>query len=98
MEKTSMGQAIARREMIQTSALLLGGACSCRRVGETCFAVRGGSWTRCPAYRGRTGGLFEKLFDAEVSLRLDKCDPNPQYPPYPWDDDRGFRCVRRTDR
>lgn len=93
-----MGQAIARREMIQTSALLLGGACSCRRVGETCFAVRGGSWTRCPAYRGRTGGLFEKLFDAEVSLRLDKCDPNPQYPPYPWDDDRGFRCVRRTDR
>ncbi|MGE5293863.1 MAG: formylglycine-generating enzyme family protein [Solirubrobacterales bacterium] len=61
------------------------------------FATRGGSWTRCPSYRGRTGGLFEGLFDAEVAPRLEKYEPNPQYPPYPWDDDRGFRCIRRAD-
>jgi len=65
------------------------------KVGETCFAVRGGSWIRCPAYRGRTGSVFEKLFDTEVEPRLSRCERNPKYPPYPWDDDRGFRCVRR---
>ncbi len=66
------------------------------KVGETCFATRGGSWIRCPAYRGRTGSIFERLFEAEVESRLSRCDPNPQYPPYPWDDDRGFRCLRRA--
>ncbi len=65
------------------------------KVGGSCFAVRGGAWTRCPSYRGRTGGMFEKLFDQDVAPRLEKCDPNPRYPAYPWDDDRGFRCVRR---
>lgn len=73
---------------------MVGNAREYCRVGESCFATRGGSWVRCPAYRGRTGGLFEGLFDAEIALRLEKCDPNPQYPPYPWDDDRGFRCIR----
>jgi len=66
------------------------------KVGETCFAVRGGSWIRCPAYRGRTGSTFANLFNEEVAPRLEKCDPRPKYPPYPWDDDRGFRCLRRV--
>jgi len=34
MEKTSMNQAITRREMMQASALLLGGVCGCRMVGD----------------------------------------------------------------
>jgi formylglycine-generating enzyme required for sulfatase activity len=63
---------------------------------HSCFAARGGAWTRCPVCRGRTGSLFEKLFDDEVAPRLNRCDPNPKYPSYPWDDDRGFRCIRRA--
>jgi formylglycine-generating enzyme required for sulfatase activity len=66
-------------------------------VGETCFAARGGSWIRCPAYRGRTGWTFGNLFHGEVEPRLHRCDPNPRYPAYPWDDDRGFRCIRRVE-
>jgi hypothetical protein len=27
---------------------------------------------------------------------LQRYEPNPKYPPYPWDDDRGFRCIRRV--
>lgn len=74
---------------------MVGNAREYCKVGETCFAIRGGAWTRCPSYRGRTGSVYENLFDADVSLRLERCDPNPKYPPYPWDDDRGFRCIRR---
>lgn len=66
-------------------------------VGETCFATRGGSWVRCPAYRGRTGSTFERLFHGEVEPRLHRCEPNPKYPAYPWDDDHGFRCIRRLE-
>ena len=40
-----------------------------------------------------TGVLLEEA----VEPRLEKCDPNPKFPPYPWDDDRGFRCIRRTN-
>jgi len=39
-----------------------------------------------------TGNLLVET----VEPRLQECDPNPKYPPYPWDDDRGFRCIRRT--
>jgi formylglycine-generating enzyme required for sulfatase activity len=75
---------------------MVGNAREYCKVGETCFATRGGAWTRCPVYRGRTGLPFEKLFDGEVEPRLNRCDPNPKFPPYPWDDDRGFRCIRRA--
>lgn len=75
---------------------MVGNAREYCRVGQGCFAVRGGAWTRCPSYRGRTGSVYEKLFDEDVSARLAKCDPNPRYAPYPWDDDRGFRCIRRA--
>jgi Rieske Fe-S protein len=34
MEKTSMEQAITRREMMQASAILLGGVCGCRMAGD----------------------------------------------------------------
>ena len=39
----------------------------------------GGSWTRCP-----------DRFEWDIP-RV----PSPHYPIMPWDDDRGFRCVRR---
>jgi hypothetical protein len=65
------------------------------KVGETCFALRGGAWTRCPTYRSRQGTMTGNLLIETVEPRLQECDPNPKYPPYPWDDDRGFRCIRR---
>jgi formylglycine-generating enzyme required for sulfatase activity len=64
--------------------------------GEACFATRGGSWTRCPQYRTRQGAMTGNLLEETVAPRLQPCDPNPKYPPYPWDDDRGFRCIRRV--
>jgi len=63
--------------------------------GDACFASRGGSWTRCPQYRTRQGILTGNLLEEAVEPRLQRCDPNPKYPPYPWDDDRGFRCIKR---
>ena len=66
------------------------------RVGETCFALRGASWTRCPQYRTRQGTLTGNLLEEAVEPRLQRYEPNPKYPPYPWDDDRGFRCIRRV--
>lgn len=64
--------------------------------GDTCFALRGASWTRCPQYRTRQGTMTGNLLEEAVEPRLQRCDPYPKYPPYPWDDDRGFRCIRRT--
>ncbi len=63
--------------------------------GDRCFALRGASWTRCPQYRTRQGTMTGNLLEEAVKPQLERCDPNPKYPPYPWDDDRGFRCVRR---
>jgi formylglycine-generating enzyme required for sulfatase activity len=64
--------------------------------GDTCFALRGASWTRCPQYRTRQGTLTGNLLEEAVEPRLQRCDPNPKFAPYPWDDDRGFRCVKRA--
>jgi len=66
------------------------------KLGETRFALRGGSWTRCPNYRSRQGYFPGNLLIETVEPRLHECDPNPKYPQYPWDDDRGFGCIRRT--
>lgn len=52
--------------------------------------LRGGSWTRAPKYIHVNGGVVEPFF-MEVSLRLhDGTKPFM----HPWDDDRGFRCIR----
>jgi formylglycine-generating enzyme required for sulfatase activity len=64
------------------------------KPGHQCFAQMGSAWTRCPRYRTRQGFVADNLI-AEGS-QLHKCDPNPKFPPYPWDDDRGFRCIKRT--
>jgi formylglycine-generating enzyme len=75
---------------------MVGNAWEYGKVCETCFALRGGSWTRCPQYRTRQGTLTGNLLAAAVELRLYACDHSPEYPPYPWDDDRGFRCIQRV--
>lgn len=68
----------------------------CKVGDDACFALRGASWTRCPRYRTRAGTMTGDLLAEAVTPRLQRCDPNPQNAPYPWDDDRGFRCLRRT--
>jgi formylglycine-generating enzyme required for sulfatase activity len=75
---------------------MVGNAWEYCQVCETCFALRGASWTRCPQYRTRAGTLTGDLLGAAVELRLQPCDHNNKYPPYPWDDDRGFRCISRV--
>jgi formylglycine-generating enzyme required for sulfatase activity len=62
------------------------------------FAVKGGSWTRCVRYRTRPGTETDNLFLEAVAPRLSRYEPNPAFPPYPWDDDRGFRCIKRVER
>ncbi len=52
---------------------------------------RGGSWTRCPKYLLRNGTLAETLY-LSIFPPLYDC----RYPMYRWDDDRGFRCIRRN--
>jgi len=60
--------------------------CEVQIIGEPA----GGSWTRCTKYRRE--GLVIEPFPFDLPVLPSKC---PQYPTN-WDDDRGFRCVRRT--
>ncbi len=60
------------------------------------WASHGASWTRCPQYRTRQGTLTGNLLEEAVEPRLQRYDPNPKFAPYPWDDDRGFRCIKRA--
>jgi formylglycine-generating enzyme required for sulfatase activity len=75
---------------------MVGNAWEYCRVGESCFASRGGAWTRCLTYRNRQDKMTGNMLIETVEPKLQECDPHPQFPPYPWDDDRGFRCIRRT--
>jgi formylglycine-generating enzyme required for sulfatase activity len=77
---------------------LVGNAWEYCRVEGGGFAVRGGSWMRCVSYRTRPGTLTGNLFADAVAPRLNRFDPNPPFPPYPWDDDRGFRCLKHVER
>lgn len=78
---------------------MVGNAWEYCQVGDsTCWALRGGSWTRCPQYRTRTGAMTGVLFEEAVEPRLQRPDPHPAFPPYPWDDDRGFRCIKRVGK
>jgi formylglycine-generating enzyme required for sulfatase activity len=61
-------------------------------ICEGVHAPRGGSWTRCPRYRHLHGSIVEP-FNNDMARRLSPCPP--VLPTYPWDDDRGFRCIRR---
>jgi formylglycine-generating enzyme required for sulfatase activity len=61
-------------------------------VCDGVYTPRGGSWTRCPRYRHLHGSIVEP-FNHDLARRLSPCPP--VLPTYPWDDDRGFRCIRR---
>jgi formylglycine-generating enzyme required for sulfatase activity len=71
----------------------IGNAAEWVAVCEGVNIHRGGSWTRCPRYLHLLGNLVEPLNNV-AAARLSDCSPPLQYP---WDDDRGFRCVRRPD-
>ncbi len=75
---------------------MVGNAWEYCSVDDTGIAIRGGSWTRCPQYRTRQGPMATGLLEQAVSPRLDGGSTNPDFPMYPWDDDRGFRCIRRV--
>jgi formylglycine-generating enzyme required for sulfatase activity len=66
----------------------------CKNSGEG-FELRGESWTRCISYKSRHGYVGDQMVANSISKILHVHNPNPQLPHYPWDDDRGFRCVRR---
>jgi len=69
-----------------------------REYVEVCdlhYRTRGSSWTRCPSYKTRQGFLADDMIAGSVEPRLTEC-VEPDYPPDPYDDDRGFRLVRRV--
>jgi|GEM_PF-1701875 len=79
---------------------MVGNAWEYCRVGDSNdgFVLRGGSWTRCPEYRMRDGTLSGDLLAEAVEPRLQPHDLHPEYAAYPWDDDRGFRCILRMPK
>lgn len=56
------------------------------------YGIRGASWTRCDRYLTRLGSMAEDLVAGSVEPKLARCEP---YNGYQWDDDRGFRCVKK---
>jgi formylglycine-generating enzyme required for sulfatase activity len=60
------------------------------------WGLLGASWTRCPRYRMRDGRVIDAI-DYSLGPVRTECPKTPAVRgPIPWDDDRGFRCVRRT--
>ena len=74
---------------------MVGSAWEYAKVCENNYTTLGSSWTRCPSYKTRQGFMAENMLAETLSPRLKKCEPNNDYP---WDDDRGFRCVKRINR
>lgn len=73
---------------------LVGNAREYTWIGEDCYRAMGSSWTRCDTYLTRQGIMAKDLVAEGVDLRLETPLQNRRFPPYPFDDDRGFRCVR----
>lgn len=63
-----------------------------------CFSFKGSSWARCPSYLTRQGTVAENLIADGLDPRLSACGLKSERAPYPWNDDRGFRCVKRPGR
>ncbi|MCE5251294.1 formylglycine-generating enzyme family protein [bacterium] len=74
---------------------MVGNAWEYFKIDDKWFEFRGGSWTRCLRYKTRQGFIADQFFKDAVSRRLFTYDPKGQLP-YPWDDDRGFRCIMRS--
>ena len=63
--------------------------------GHQCYSSRGSSWSRCPSYLTRQGTVAENLVAVALQAQLDDCALKSGLVPYPANDDRGFRCIRR---
>jgi formylglycine-generating enzyme required for sulfatase activity len=64
-------------------------------VCDSVVALRGGSWTRCNTAKGWWGPTYSGVIAGSVKPTLSKCIITP-FQPSNMDDDRGFRCIRRT--
>jgi formylglycine-generating enzyme required for sulfatase activity len=74
---------------------MVGNAREYTGIGEGCYRALGSSWTRCDAYLTRQGTMATDLLAEGLDLRLESPVQHRRFPPYPFDDDRGFRCVRQ---
>jgi formylglycine-generating enzyme required for sulfatase activity len=59
------------------------------------WSALGASWTRCPMYRMRDGRLVDAIEYSLGSVRTECPPAGSTGGMVSWDDDRGFRCVRR---
>jgi sulfatase modifying factor 1 len=66
------------------------------RVCDSIVALRGGSWTRCNKAKAWWGPVYSDVFSGAVKPTLSKCEESI-FQPFNRDDDRGFRCIKRTD-
>jgi formylglycine-generating enzyme required for sulfatase activity len=74
---------------------MVGNAWEYFKIDDQRYEFRGGSWTRCLRYKTRQGFVADQFFKDAVSRRLFMVDPKANAP-YPWDDDRGFRCIMHS--
>lgn len=63
-------------------------------VSDSLSIPRGGSWTRCPVYQTRDGSFYEGIYH---SIKPVLTSPKLVFGITPYDDDRGFRCVKRLN-
>lgn len=66
----------------------------CKTIGGG-FALPGESWIRCIRYKNREGVVVDQMVANSIKKLLHINSPNPMFVPFPWDDDRGFRCIYR---
>jgi len=63
------------------------------RICGNQLTAKGESWTRCTQYRMRDGRIVAPLNDVANTVLTDCHLSQPSL--YPFDDDRGFRCIKR---
>jgi formylglycine-generating enzyme required for sulfatase activity len=68
------------------------------RICSETWSVLGASWTRCPLYRMRDGRLIDAIEHSLGPVHTECPPPGNTGGMMDWDDDRGFRCVRRIGR
>jgi formylglycine-generating enzyme required for sulfatase activity len=58
------------------------------------YSKLGASWTRCNEARGWWGPVYGDVIRGAIDARLSECEKTV-YAPYPFDDDAGFRLIKR---
>ncbi len=66
------------------------------RVCDSIVALRGGSWTRCNEAKAWWGPVYGDVIAGAVKPTLSECRKSI-FQPSNRDDDRGFRCIQRTN-